>query len=103
MRNEIKYEWTLEEVEDGDIVDSDFSDKLDFDIALVLDVPYYELGLVRDEGNEAGGIGARYWAYVKDGKLPEYFTQPNSEGQYVSVGIKVPAKYHNELKKYLGN
>lgn len=89
----ITYEWTLEVITEGDIVDNDFSDALSFNKD---DLVGNDLGLVRNEGNEVAGIEDRHWAYVKDGKLPEYFT--NAEGQ--SVSIKVPIKYHNELKRY---
>lgn len=95
MRNTIKYEWTLEEIDNGDVVDSDFSDTLTFDKSLL--GMNTLLGLVRNEGNENDGVTDRLWAYVKDGKLPEYFT--NANGQTVSY--KVPVKFHNELKTYL--
>jgi len=97
MRLQITYEWTLEQIEDGDIVDIDFSDQLDFDVALVLDKPYYQLGLVMNEGNESKGVVNRLWAYEKGGKLPEYFCNAMQE----PTGYKVPAKYHADLKKYL--
>lgn len=90
----ISYEWTLEIMQDGEITDSSFCDSLEFDKA---DLVGNDLGLVRNEGNEIAGIEDRYWAYVKDGKLPEYFT--NAMGE--SVGYKVPVKYHKELNKYL--
>lgn len=89
------YEWTLEEMKDGEIVDSQFQDILN-------DIPKEylsgnDLGLVRYEGNERDGVTHQLWAYMKDGRLPEYFT--NSMGE--SVDYKVPIKYHNELKKYM--
>jgi hypothetical protein len=93
MQTQVKYEWSLETVEDGDIVDSDFSDKLDF---AKDELPGKDLCLVRNEGNENEGVTDRFWAYVKDGKLPEYFS--SSEGE---VNIKVPIRFHNELNKYL--
>ena len=97
MKNKIRYEWTLETIELGEIIDNDFSDKLDFDIAKVLDVPYYDLGLVRNEGNEIDGVNERYWAYVKEGKLPDNFKTAMGE----DTGIKIPNRFHDELKKYL--
>lgn len=93
MQTKVQYEWTLEETEDGDIIDSDFSDTLDFNKA---DLAGKDLGLVRNEGNEIDGVNDRYWAYVKDGKLPEYFSDSRGE-----VNIKVPQRFHNELKKYI--
>ena len=95
MRNTIKYEWTLEEIDNGDVVDSYFSDTLTFDKNLL--GMNTLLGLVRNEGNENDGVTDRLWAYVKNSKLPEYFS--NADGQ--QVGYKVPVKYHNELKTYL--
>lgn len=87
------YEWTLEEIQDGEIIDSSFLDTLSFDKAYLAG---NDLGLVLNIGNENTGVSERYWAYVKDGKLPEYFTNENGE----SIGYKVPVKFHNELKKY---
>ena len=88
------YEWTLETLENDEIVDSDFSDKLTFDKN---DLSGKDLGLVRNEGNEADGLTDRYWAYVKDGKLPEYFSDGNNE----NIGIKVPQRFHKELNSYM--
>ena len=95
MKDQIKYEWTLEVIEDGDIVDSDFSDTLSFAASALVG---NDLGLVRNSGNENDGVNTRYWAYAKDDKLPEYFADANG----VSVGYKVPERFHIELSKYLG-
>ena len=97
MRNTIKYEWTLEEIDNGDVVDSYFSDTLTFDKNLL--GMNTLLGLVRNEGNENDGVTDRLWAYVKNSKLPEYFS--NADGQ--QVGYKVPVKYHKELAKYFAS
>jgi hypothetical protein len=94
MRTKVEYEWTLEELEDGDIIDNNYSDKLYYSKE---DLPGRNLGLVRNEGNENAGLTDRYWAYVKDGKLPDYFTDGCDE----TVNIKVPAKFHKELASYL--
>lgn len=94
MQTKVNYEWTLETLDDGDIIDSDFADKLTFDKD---DLVGKDLGLVRDEGNEADGITDRLWAYVKDGNLPEYF----SDSMGTPIAIKVPQRFHNELKAYL--
>lgn len=93
MQTKVAYEWTLETIEDGDIVDSDFSDNLTFSKE---DLQGKDLGLVRNEGNEIDGVTDRFWAYVKDGKLPEYF----SDSLCHEIGIKVPQRFHNELKNY---
>ena len=85
MPNKVFYEWSLETIDEhGDIIDSDFSD-----------TPFKEIEsnqrmcLVRNEGNEADGLTDRHWAFVVDGKLPEYFTDSNE----CEVGYKVPLKY----------
>lgn len=97
MRTQVKYEWTLEELEldCNDIVDSDFSDTLNFQKEHF--PSRYDLGLVRVEGNEIDGQTDILWAYVKDGKLPECF----SDSMGTPIAIKVPQRFHNELKKYL--
>ena len=95
MRNKITYEWTLEIIEDGEIIDSQFQDILS-DIPKE-DLPGNDLGLVTNEGNEIDGVTGRLWAYVKDGKLPECFT--NADGQ--PVEYKVPQRFHIELSKYI--
>ena len=93
MRNEITYEWTLETLDNGDIVDSDFSDTLSFNKAYL---PGNDLGLCRVLGNERDGVVDTTWAYVKDGKLDTHFR--DSAGSEIS---KVPQRFHTELAKYL--
>lgn len=98
MANQIKYEWTLETLEDGDIIDSDFAESLP---AAWLTEENTDLALVRNEGNENQGLQDRLWAYVfeDDGvkKLPEYF----SEALGNPTQIKVPQKFHKELSTKL--
>lgn len=95
MRMQVIYEWCIETSDDGDIVDNDFRDKLtEFTSPLEAN---QELVLVRNEGNFDQGLKDRLWAYVKNGKLPEYFY--NSLEQ--PTGYKVPLKYHSELANYL--
>lgn len=89
MKLEIDYEWCYETVIDGDIEEVDFEERLSlFDKNRITDT----LCLVRSEGEDINGLQDRFYAYVKDGQLPEYFENCN---------IKVPQKYHNELKAYL--
>jgi hypothetical protein len=90
------YEWDYETVNsDGDIEDHNHADKLrQFNDSNITDT----LVLVRDSGSEASGLDYRLWAYVKDGKLPEYFS--DSRG---ITGYKVPKRFHIELKRYLNN
>lgn len=66
---------------------------LEFDKA---DLSGKDLGLVRHEGNENDGVTDRLWAYVKDGKLPECF----SDSMGTPIAIKVPQRFHIELKNY---
>lgn len=93
MRNEVIYEWICEIIEDGDIVDSDFADKLKD-----LHIPEgATIGLVRDTGNEDGGLQDRFWAYVKDGKLPDVF----EDSMQHQTDYKVPERFKKELDKFL--
>jgi hypothetical protein len=94
MKNNITYEWDFETRDlYGAIEDHNFRDTLsEFH---EYDKTKY-LVLVRNEGNEREGLTDRFWAYVKNKHLPEYFQDAANE----EVKIKVPAKFHNELKKY---
>lgn len=89
----VTYEWSLETIEDGDIIDSDFSDSLVWNAE---ELKGNELVLVRNEGNENEGVTDRFWAYVKNSKLPEFF----QDGGGQTIKIKVPQKFHKELQKY---
>jgi hypothetical protein len=90
----VNYEWTIEHLDGEDIVDSDFADRLtDF---LEKDFNDTSFGLVRNEGNEFAGLKERYWAYVENGVLPEYF----SDAAGNKVAIKVPKDFHDELKAF---
>lgn len=89
------YEWDFETVDEyGDVQDHNAEDKL---TSFPKDTEG-NLVLVRQEGSDAEGVTGRYWAYVKDGQLPEYFE--DSTGQ--EVNIKVPKKYKDELAKWIG-
>ncbi len=101
MQTQVSYEWCIEFMDDEDITDLNFSneDKLEFDKS-DFDAPEGGtsiLCLLRKEGNEADGETDRYYAYVKDGKLPENF--PDVYGY--ETGIKVPQKYQKQLSAYL--
>lgn len=87
MPNKVIYEWAVETVDEfGDIENSSFYDTIE-------EVPTLEdnqrLCLVRNEGNDVEGLTLRLWAYVVDGKLPEYFSDSND----CEVAYKVPKKY----------
>ncbi len=92
MSQKVNYEWTLEAIDEfDDISDSEFSEKLSAFADAELNGK--DIGLVRNEGTEADGLTDRYWAYIKDGKLPEFF----SDDQGREVNIKVPQRFHEEL------
>lgn len=61
----------------------------------------FELVLVRDEwemcGKEPVELGLRLWAYVEDGKLPEFFST-NRE----LTTIRVPVRFRRELSRITG-
>jgi len=94
MKSTVSYEWDYETVdEDGDIIDHNHSESLSrYGESDKTDT----LVLIRELGNDRDGMIDRTWAYVKDGKMPEYFT--DSAGV---VGAKVPERFHKELAKYL--
>jgi hypothetical protein len=89
----VTIDWLLEEIERGtdpDIIDTHCFPTLAEAraFAMTCELPT-RLGLVRDRGNDLEGLLDRQWAYVEDGKLPEYF----------DGGILVPAKFHKELEQ----
>lgn len=94
MRNTVSYEWDYERTDEhGDILDHNHADRLSqFAIEDITD----SLVLVRDLGNENEGLQERTFAYVKDNKLPEYFT--DGAGNPIH---KVPKRFNEELKTYL--
>ncbi len=95
MKSRIEYEWCYETVdEEGDIIDNNFADTL---MEFTDNAKTNQLCLVRNEGDEINGLEDRFWAYVKDSKLPEWF----EDGAGEEIGIKVPQRFHNELLKYL--
>lgn len=90
------YEWDVELVEiEGEggediIVDHDFYQS--YKEAKVSasakpeDGHRYDMVLVRDDDK------GREWAYMKDGRLPEYFNDA-----YGNEGTRVPKKFHKEV------
>lgn len=95
MKSEIRYEWTVEFIDEhGDIVDSEFWDT--YEQAMSHAIPdagcTVDIGVVRDRSTDEEGQVCRSWAYLEDGKLPEYFE--NAYGRQIA---KVPAKFHNEV------
>jgi hypothetical protein len=95
----IAYEWDVEEVDaHEDIVDHNFCDSLKpllehYGSAITAGNGTFRLVLVRDVGNDVDGLIDRHWAYVRNGKLPQFF----SDG-IADTGHRVPARFHRELK-----
>ena len=79
-----EYEWDLETWEDGEIVNHNFFDKMQSPSQVESNE---HIVLVCDDQD------GRSWAYVKDGKLPEFFLDA-----YDIPVRKVPKKFHRELK-----
>jgi hypothetical protein len=97
--NKVYYEWCYETVDEhGDIIDNHFEDKLKkfFSSPVGHTDNGERLVLVRNEGNEIEGVTASAWAYVVDGKLPEYFSDSLGEPTQ-----KVPVRFKKELENYM--
>lgn len=95
-QNQVVYDWSLEEIDENeDIVDSDFMQEIPADWVNKLpeDGHTFRICLVRDLGNQEKGLIERCWAYVVDGKLPEYFK--DSAG--TDTIHKVSEKFHKHL------
>ena len=84
--NYVGYEWTIETIDDDDIVDVDFSDTLNF-----APEPNQRVGLRRYKGNSIDGIIEGEYVYPINGKLPIQFED----------GLEIPARYHAEYQKWL--
>jgi hypothetical protein len=95
----VTYEWCIETYDEHeDIVDHHHSDVLNYSVSDLFRADGYKtrLVLIRDEGDEDVGVVNRYWAYVENGELPEYFT----EEWGVPINVKVPQRFHKELEKF---
>lgn len=89
----ISYEWTIEEVVDGEVIDSDHSDKLE----MVSPETFKQIGNGYDIGVVCDDNRDRVWAYIKDGELPKRFS--NSLGEEYP-NWEVPQRFHKELEAY---
>lgn len=100
----IGYEWDIEEVADGDIVDHDFRAKLkDYgQTAPAIDGERFCLVLVRNTLDKYGDLREREWAYAtqQGGRwiLPEDFQDAGER-----PGAKVPKRFQDELAAWAGN
>lgn len=108
-----EYEWDAEEyypnecvginnnggmVEAGDIYDHNFANKAIDALKNVLQGSEdsricFRLVLVRNVIDKFGDLEERSWAYVEDGKLPEYFLDA-----FDKQTIKVPLRFITELE-----
>lgn len=88
------YEWTVEEMDGEDVVEASHFDT--YKKAMNFFEPGNHIGLVRDEVIEAEGVIDRQWAYIKDGKLPEYFSTAMGKDD----GAKVPQRFHKEFNAH---
>ena len=93
--SKVAYEWIVEFLaDDGDIEETTQWDSYADAVKCQLEGGKSDLGLVRDFWYDDGTLVSREWAYVKDGKLPEYFGDGlgNDAG-----GSKVPQRFHKEI------
>jgi len=98
----VYYEWDVEEIdENDDIQDHYHCDSYASAKAINEAVPAEGTSmtscivLVRDDDNTR--TGCRSWAYLEDGKLPEYFEDAHG----VEIA-KVPKRFHAEIAKHDG-
>jgi hypothetical protein len=99
----IFYEWIVEFLEDGS-EDSDIYDTSAMDTYAEAHLaattwettPFVRIGLTRNEGNDIEGLTDRMWAYIKEGKLDEWFNQ----GTDFPTGVSVPKRYMKELENF---
>jgi hypothetical protein len=91
----IRYEWTVELLEEDDIVESYFGDTLKEALRQAGDTPagyIKRIGVVRDRYDSAESLVCRSWAYM-DGKLPERFV--DACGRETA---KVPSRFYKETE-----
>ena len=91
----IVYEWCVEVVDQhGDIVDNYFAASLAQAIEWAADGDgeyEYQICLVRTEDTFNGDMA---WAYLTDGRLPEYFADAFGHDT-----TKVPQRFHRETER----
>lgn len=92
MKNETKYDWCVEEIlPNGDIEELHFSDTLAEALDTARDLENEtRIILYMYIGNEADGELFRYYAPLVGGRLSQVFDDTD---------IKVPFKFHNEVKQ----
>ena len=96
MRNNIFYEWKVEQWIDEDIEDFEHFDKL---ADALKEEPIkgatIKICLVRDEGNEDEGLLDREHAYIKDSMLQNY-ESPDGDPY---TEYSPPVKYQKEVER----
>ena len=87
----VSYEWGIETLDGNDVVDSDFSGRLnDFSASCISEGQ--RIVLIRNEGDDSEGLKDRCWAYVDGVTLDESFDGFPS--------LKVPKRFQKELDKW---
>lgn len=101
----VSYEWDVETVtdaeteehEEGEVLDhhhfDTYAEAAQFAAGEPDEGTRYVIVLVRDNDG-TGALTRRAWAYMEDGKLPDYFVCANGDDV-----AKVPQKYHNEVAR----
>jgi hypothetical protein len=90
----VVYEWDVETIDlNGDIQDHDHRNTYAEVLSVSMRAPpvsgeKHAIVLVRDDDN------GRSWAYMENGKLPEYF-----EDAYQQEVAKVPKRFHAEVAR----
>lgn len=95
------YEWLVEQIDaDGDVIDCSHFDTALAAVAWAAGLGAgvrYDIALVRDVECEFDGVIERVWAYVVDGKLPEWAVEFDREA-FGTEGVRrrVPQRYLRE-------
>jgi len=92
------YEWDVELVDEyEDVLDHDFSEKcpgIPTQKTFRGEEGEYEMLVLVKNVYRQWDLSDRTWAYVKEGKLPEYFSDA-----WQREASKVPKRFHKELFK----
>lgn len=105
MKNQIHYQWAVEELDHhDDIIDSTHFDTIE-DALEYAGKPddYIQVVLIRSVGNDAEGVIDRAWAYTLRygpvlGLRDNFSYGENERGEQIT-GPQVPKRYHAELAR----
>lgn len=96
----VTYEWDIETWDydnenEIEVTEHDFAETLsEFDAEdLEMALEQGRLVLVRDDDY------GRSWAYFSATHVPEYFSVPESDGNYYETNVKVPKRFLEEFRK----